>query len=234
MLVTSAGLQAGTVGGGRIETKAIGFARELLAGAAEAPQVADWNLQHDVGMTCGGTVALLFEPFNVNLWSVVIFGAGHVSQMLVRILAINPRCRIRCLDPRAEWVNKLPECPNVERIHAESWEALPRHVAQLRDTDQIVCVTQGHATDKPILAAILGSGRTFAYVGVIGSAAKRKVLVRELMAAEIRADAAADFRCPIGICHAGGTPIGSNDPAEIALSIAADLLSVRSEARTGA
>ncbi len=63
-----------------------------------------------------------------------------------------------------------------------------------------------------------------AYLGVIGSQAKRKVLVRELKEDGIPADLADSFRCPIGL------PLGTNQPGEIAVSIAAELIQVRDTA----
>ena len=62
MLVTPAGLLAGTVGGGRIEAQAIALAQELLATGASSPRFVNWSLKADVGMTCGGSVKLYFEP----------------------------------------------------------------------------------------------------------------------------------------------------------------------------
>ena len=63
MLVTAEGLHAGTVGGGRVEAKAIGLAREMLAAGETSPRFVTWTLKTDVGMTCGGSVKLYFEPF---------------------------------------------------------------------------------------------------------------------------------------------------------------------------
>src|SRR3954470_6166680 len=64
MLVTREGLAFGTVGGGRVEAKAIDQALAMLAqGRAAATLFVDWNLQTDVKMTCGGTVKLFFEAF---------------------------------------------------------------------------------------------------------------------------------------------------------------------------
>jgi len=53
MIVTAEGLRFGTVGGGKVETKAIGEAQKMLRG--EIPgntHFAQWNLAKDVGMTC--------------------------------------------------------------------------------------------------------------------------------------------------------------------------------------
>ena len=62
MLVTAAGLHTGTVGGGKVEAKAIALAQEMLADATGAPRFVNWALKTDVGMTCGGSVKLYFEP----------------------------------------------------------------------------------------------------------------------------------------------------------------------------
>src|SRR6187401_2966183 len=65
MLVTCDGLMTGTVGGGRVEHKAIELAKEMLSQlTTNSPQptaFVEWNLKRDVGMTCGGTVKLFFE-----------------------------------------------------------------------------------------------------------------------------------------------------------------------------
>jgi xanthine dehydrogenase accessory factor len=220
MLVDDRGLVFGTVGGGRVENKSIGHAQTLLTAAANgAPtcQLVDWNLQRDVGMTCGGVVKLLFEAYNFRDWRVVVFGAGHVAQALVRLLLLL-ECRVLCLDPREDWLEKLPESPKLRAIQM----AEPRDfVPQLRADDYVLCMTMGHKTDRPILEAILERQLKPLYLGVIGSHAKRKVLVRELIEGGIAAEMAEQFRCPIGL------PLGTNQPGEIAVSIAAELIQCR-------
>src|SRR3982751_1255870 len=59
MLVTASELVTGTVGGGRVEHKAIQHAQSILAQpTADSRQpiaeLLEWNLKRDVGMTCGG------------------------------------------------------------------------------------------------------------------------------------------------------------------------------------
>src|SRR5689334_5995539 len=66
MIVTRKGLAFGTVGGGKVETKAIAEAQRMLDGeVAENTRFEQWNLNKDVGMTCGGIVKLYFESHNV-------------------------------------------------------------------------------------------------------------------------------------------------------------------------
>ena len=87
MIVTREGLRFGTVGGGKVETKAIAEAQAMLNGeVAENIRFAQWNLAKDVGMTCGGIVKLYFESHNARRWRIVIFGAGHVANALINLL----------------------------------------------------------------------------------------------------------------------------------------------------
>lgn len=213
MIVSAAGLEHGTVGGGKLEAKAIGLAQEMLSGQ-QATHLVDWNLKADVGMTCGGRVKLFFETSDVAVWPIALFGAGHVAQSLARIIVSLP-CQVTCYDPRSEWLERLPEAV-ARRQLTEPASA----VVALPSNSFVLCMTQGHATDRPILQAIYEGEREFPFVGVIGSAAKAAVLRKELAAAGIAAERLT-FRCPVGL------PIGTNHPAEIAVSIAAQLLEVR-------
>lgn len=219
MLVTESGLDRGTVGGGRVEAAAIDAAQQLLR-AGEARRLVDWSLKADVAMTCGGRVKLLLEAIGVADWRVVIFGAGHVTQALARLLATLP-CRVTCIDPRREWLDRLPE--GVRAIAADD---PPAEVDQLADDAYVLCMTRGHASDLPVLRRLFASGRAFPFVGVIGSTAKAAVLRKELLEAGVPEERIA-FRCPVGL------PIGSNHPGEIAVSIAAQLLEVRDRRRDG-
>ncbi|MEM8865923.1 MAG: xanthine dehydrogenase accessory protein XdhC [Planctomycetota bacterium] len=218
MLVDAGGLAFGTVGGGRVENKAIEHAAAMLAGDATATStLLEWNLQRDVGMTCGGVVKLFFEAYNVRPWRVVVFGAGHVAQALVRVL-LQLDCRIDCIDPRAEWLDRLPDGPSLStHCLVDPCDFVP----SLSADDFVVCMTMGHRTDRPILEAIFRRSIKPAYLGAIGSAAKRKVLIRELIEAEIDKERAEALRCPIGL------PLGSNQPGEIAVSIAAEMIQQR-------
>ena len=75
------------------------------------------NLRKDIGMTCGGEVALFFEVYHPDLvWHIVVFGAGHVGQKLCRFLA-ELDCRVTCVDTRADWLEKLPAGGRIETRH---------------------------------------------------------------------------------------------------------------------
>lgn len=215
MIVTAEGLAAGTVGGGRVEAKAIDEALAMLT-EQRPHQLVDWNLKADVGMTCGGSVKLFFECPGVSSWRIVVFGAGHIAQALTRLLISLP-CQVTCIDPRADWLEQLPT--GITRLQTDQPAA---EVASLPDDAFIVCMTRGHRSDLPVLQQVYQLERIFPYVGVIGSRAKATVLRKELTAGGIDADQLT-FHCPIGL------PLGTNHPGEIAVSIAAQLLAARDE-----
>ncbi len=218
MIVTAAGLHRGSVGGGRIEARAIAEAKAMLEDASTPPtRFVEWNLKHDIGMTCGGVMKLYFERCNLPKWQVVIFGAGHVGQALARLCSTLP-CRTTVVDPRREWLDRLPEADTLDRVHLDQPEAF---VEQLPGSAFIVCMTRGHVTDVPVLEAILRGAQLPPFVGVIGSRSKAAVLKRELAERGVEPQRLEHLVCPVGL------PIGGNHPGEIAISIAAQLLERR-------
>lgn len=221
MVVTRDGLHSGTVGGGRIEARAIEEAKRLLEPNAPRTRFFDWNLKTDIGMTCGGSMKLFLERDGSADWSVVIFGAGHVAQSLVRLLLTLP-CHVTCVDPRREWLDKLPRSA---ALSCRQLDEPATFVAGMSADTFAICMTRGHATDRPILEALLKRDPPPPFVGVIGSGSKSAVLKRELREAGISEDRLDRIVCPLGL------PVGTNHPGEIAVSIAAQLLQERDRLR---
>jgi xanthine dehydrogenase accessory factor len=216
-VVTAAGLLAGNLGGGKVEARAIREAMELLD-SGESCVTRTWNLQQDVGMTCGGEMGFLFEKVAAERpWHIAVFGAGHVSQALIPVLA-TLACRVDVIDTRAEWLERI--APS-DRVTVRRVEACEAGVDFLTGQTFVICITQGHSSDLPVLREVLRRFPSIPYLGVIGSASKRAVLLRELREAGVAAELLEKIRCPVGL------PIGGNDPAEIAISIAGQLLETR-------
>lgn len=215
MIVTKDGLYAGTVGGGKVEAAAIRESLEILKSSQQRdPLSLTWNLQKDIGMTCGGEVTYLFEHFHQSSWPVIIFGAGHVSQALTRLLS-KLNCQVTCIDHRREWVEKLE---GVDAICHEAPESLVKNFPK---DAYYISMTQGHSNDVPILKAVFEHAPHSPYVGVIGSKIKGDRIKAELKEAGVSSDFLEKLLVPIGL------KIGSNHPYEIAISIAAQLLQVR-------
>ena len=218
-IVTATGIEAGTIGGGKIEAAAIRHAQQLLAdGKGVTCDFVTWNLQTDIGMTCGGEVKLFFEVHGKIDWPIAVFGAGHVAQVLVPML-LQLHCRVTCVDPRGDWLAKISSHPQLRKLCIDQ----PREVVgQLAANTFFVLISKGHATDLPVLAEVL-STRQAPYVGVIGSRQKASVLRRELQQQDIPQHKIDSLVCPIGI------PLGNNTPPEISISIIAQLIQRRDE-----
>jgi len=219
MLVCAQGLPLGTVGGGKIESAAIRVAREMLS-RTDGPGVElreiEWNLQRDIGMTCGGAVRLLFHARRFSSWTIAIFGAGHIVQALVPLLQTLDAVVV-CFDSRREWMEKLPPHP---RFTARLMENPAAAVAQLPARAFVLSITQGHGTDLPVLTESFRRG-CFPFIGCIGSEVKARKLRGDLEAAGLPRAEVEKLHCPLGL------PLGGNSPAEIAISIAAQLLQER-------
>ena len=217
MLVTQQGRHVGTVGGGRVENLAIQFALSLFENPSLSKRThfVEWNLQKDVGMTCGGIMKLYFEIY-YTAWQLVVFGAGHISSALIPLL-LTLDCHVTCYDTRQEWLDKLPKSTKLTTVYSKD---LSSEVAQVPISAFVILMTQGHATDRPVLQKFLERGRQ-PYLGVIGSKSKATVLRRELQENGLAKEKTKDFLCPIGL------KIGSNHPQEIAVSIVAQLIEVR-------
>ncbi|TAG09367.1 MAG: xanthine dehydrogenase accessory protein XdhC [Verrucomicrobia bacterium] len=207
----------GTLGGGKVEALAIAEAVKMLD-SDRRHQLITWNLRHDVGMTCGGEVTLWFEIIQPHSsWHLVIFGAGHVAQALVPLLA-TLSCTIDVIDTRADWLEKFPQSQKVRCHHHQTYEEGVIHVGP---ASYVMCISRGHSTDRPVLRSLMMREAPLPFLGAIGSKSKRAVLMSELRADGIDEGKLSELVCPLGL------PIGSNDPAEIAISIAAQLLERR-------
>ena len=223
-IVTESGLVWGTVGGGRLEARAIEHALALIARvklSADTNKVVDaemirYELQRDLNMVCGGAATLFYEISAASNWNIAVFGAGHVAQATVALLCTFA-CNVICIDHRQEWLDKIAPRPKLRKILASEMSA---EVSTLPAGTFCVCMSQGHATDLPIVRQILTRNQA-AFIGVIGSEPKSRTLRGTLLKEGFTEDAVNTIHCPVGL------PIGSNAPAEIAVSIAAQLLQTR-------
>ncbi|MEW6334775.1 MAG: XdhC family aldehyde oxidoreductase maturation factor [Thermodesulfobacteriota bacterium] len=149
----------------------------------------------------------------------LIFGAGHVGKSLVPVLA-SLDFRTVILDDRQEFAS--PErFGSADRIvQLDSFEDAFRGVT-VDEQCYIVIVTRGHLHDRTVLGQSLRTKA--AYIGMIGSRTKRDLTFQALLDdGFVKADLER-VHCPIGI------PIKAETPAEIAVSIAAELIRIRAE-----
>lgn len=203
----------GTVGGGKLEAAALVHANEFILSSDREFDFCTYNLQKDLMMSCGGTASLFFEKINSTpMWSVAVFGAGHIGQELIPLL-LKLHCHVTWIDPRTEWIHKVNH--SSPSLTIKCTNEMATVLEELPKETDIVIITQGHATDLPILKRALEL--QFPFVGVIGSSTKAKSLKRDLNSLGLSESDINRMTCPIGEDWA------TESPFEIALGIVSQL-----------
>ena len=147
----------------------------------------------------------------------ILLGGGHIAQPLCAMGSLLD-FSVTVVDDRPEYANRqrFPDASQVicdEFVHAIS-------TLEIRPTDYVCVITRGHRWDREFLRTILG-GTMPTYLGLISSRSRADAL-RELLAEEgFDADAVGAIHAPIGL------NIGAITPAEIAVSICAQLVEHR-------
>jgi xanthine dehydrogenase accessory factor len=154
---------------------------------------------------------------------VYIMGAGHVSRE-VNDLAIRVGFSTVVMDDREEYVNRARFKVADDVIVLRSFEQCFKGMSPDSDS-YVVIVTRGHMHDKQVLGQVLLTDA--GYIGMIGSTRKRDVIYRALIKEGFTAEQLARVHCPIGI------NIESKTPAEIAVSIIAELINVMAQKSYG-
>ena len=149
------------------------------------------------------------------LW---IFGAGHVTKAIINALApLN--FTITVVDQRADFIAELADKP-VNTCHNN---VACREVEHAPTDAMILVMTHSHAQDFDIcLKALLRDDLSF--IGLIGSATKRARFIKRLRDKGLGENTISNLTCPIGLGN-----IRDKNPEAIAISVAAQLLSLRSQ-----
>ena len=221
MLVGDDGSLVGSIGGGRIEHEIVEAARGLLQGpnATDVPRVVRFHLTHDLAMCCGGEMDVFLEPLG-RLWRVVLVGAGHIHQALAPIL--------RAVSFEVTVVDDLEELASAARFpdarQVLSWDPRDWGIPLEKETF-VVVASRDHAVDQDVIEALakLGqeAGSSLGYLGVVGSEGKLGRFKKRFVAKELPPAFVDALRGPVGLA------VGAETPAEIAVSIAAELIAVR-------
>lgn len=154
---------------------------------------------------------------------VYIFGCGHVSQELEPVLThVGFRCVV--MDDRPEFARR-ELFPTAEEVKLVDFRNIDSSVT-IGPEDYVCVMTRGHAFDTVIQAQVLKHRPC--YVGVIGSR-KKAAGVRQTLKTEYGlTDEELDLvTTPIGV------EISAETPAEIAISIAGQMIQVRARLQKG-
>jgi len=146
-----------------------------------------------------------------------IFGAGHVSTEVAKVAGLVGFHTV-VIDDREEFANPH-RFPQSETVVVSSFADIPEFPVD--EHSYILIITRGHAHDKTVLRWAI---KTKAYyIGMIGSKPKRDKVYADLEAEGVAREKLKQVCCPVGLS------ISATTPAEIAVSIVAELICKRAE-----
>ena len=157
----------------------------------------------------------LFIDVAVARPSLLIIGAGHISQSLAKIGKLIG-FQVIILDDRPEYANvqRFPDADNV--IAADFTETLKDY--PITNATYIIIVTRGHRYDEQSLRQVINSQAV--YIGMVGSRRRVTTVLRHLADEGYPQEQVLQVYSPIGL------DIGSETPQEIAVSIIAEIINV--------
>ncbi len=166
------------------------------------------------GAICGGEVTLLIEP-QVAGETIHLVGGGHCARAIAR-LALQAGFSVTVTEDRPDQLDGFPagalrqtKLSAPEFIRARSWG----------ETEALVLVSRNHEIDREALAAALPlSG--LGYLGMIGSRRKVRMVFDRLRADGATAEQLGRVYAPLGL------DLGADAPAEIAISVLAEIMAV--------
>jgi len=219
MVVFADGSSIGTIGGGKFE--ALALADAIAAMSSSSVSLKTYPLREgepdSFGAICGGEVTVLIEPQQPPP-QLVLVGAGHCSVAIAK-LASECGWQVTVIDDReaqsagfAATVTLVMDSSPTEVLRAWDWRA----------EDALVLVSRNYEIDRDALGAALqhpGAG----YVGMIGSRRKVQRVFAELKAGGVTGEQLAKVHAPLGL------DIGADSPAEIAVSVMAEILKTMRE-----
>jgi xanthine dehydrogenase accessory factor len=217
MLVYADGRTVGTVGGGAMESQVIALAQQVITGGEARTQTYTLNnlADGDPGI-CGGSATIFVEPVVVPD-TVLVIGGGHVGKALAE-LAKWAGFRVVLSDDRPEYCH-AGYLPGLDQYVVCAPADIPEKIA-IHSKMYICAVTRGLPVDEMLLPALLKTNAS--YIGLIGSKRRWALTVQALQ--ERHAITDADIRrihAPIGL------EIQAETPAEIAVSILAEIIMIR-------
>ncbi len=205
LVLDADGTRTGTLGSAERDARAVAL---VAAQGGAAPGVVRDDADG---------ASYFLEPFAPPL-TVAIFGAGEVAVVLTRI-AHELGMRVVIVDARARYATTA-RFPDADEIRVGDPGVIAGELPATDDTF-VVIVSHDYKYELPVLRQVLRA--PVGYVGLMSSRA-RGAKLREFLAGEGMSDGEmARIHTPIGV------KIGARTPAQVAVSIAAELVSVRAE-----
>lgn len=178
-----------------------------------------WKEYEEQLVSCQDTKVIRIDEtdFFVEIYvknpQLIILGGGHVSQPVAKIGKMLG-FHVTVMDDREEFVTK-ERFPDADRLIQGTYEEIPEKIPVYENAYYVI-VTRGHLGDSASARQILK--RPYVYLGMIGSRNKVKRTREKLLREGFTEDQLDTIHAPIGL------PIGGHMPAEIAVSITAEIV----------
>ena len=203
LFIRASGDTEGTLGSAVLDAQAIALARSLMSKGREQWVDADNGAKYYV------------ETFT-NPATVVIAGGGHVGKAVYAVAHLLG-FKVIVVDDRPMYAN-AERFPEAARIVVDDFARGLRSL-EMTPNCYVIVATRGHKLDD---LALMEAARSDAgYIGLLGSRRKALMIFRDLFRAGIPESRIAEIRAPVGL------DLGGRTPAEIAVSIMAEIVAVK-------
>ncbi|HSJ26373.1 MAG TPA: XdhC family protein [Longimicrobiales bacterium] len=229
IIVGADGIVRGRIRNASLHEAAVRRARQALA-SGDDPGVETIHV--------GDTAWLLYVESHHPPEQLIIVGAGHIAVPLAH-LGVLLDFQVTVLDDREEFAtaDRFDAAVTVRRA---DFAADPFAGVEITDRSYIALVTRGHRWDFDCLRRLVSGGPASGadgsatgasgpasggaqprYIGMVGSRRRVRAAFHALLEAGVPRSVLAGIHAPIGV------EIGAETPAEIAVSISAELVAVR-------
>ncbi len=206
LLVRSDGTAVGDLGSSALQRRVVADGAAMLAGGSA--QTLDYDLPE-------GRASVFFDAVSPRPMLVIV-GAGHIAVPLAQIGSLL-EFEVVVMDDRPSFADPA-RFPTADRVIADDLESALDSLP-IGPSTYVVLVTRGHTHDVRSLRRMLG--RPAGYVGMIGSRRRVFAVFKLLHDEGVAAEELVRIHAPIGL------DLDAETPAEIAVSIGAELLKVR-------
>jgi len=231
-LIFEDGTFSGTIGGGPFEALVVADAAALFREEGLRRFVKWYDFfEREIGgdereptnMICGGSARVLVERLEAAP-ALVVLGGGHVGLALARH-GSSLDFEVVVADDREEYARPERFPPDVRAVRAGRDYAVPADVLPPGRELYVAIVTRCWETDLAALRPWLSDAAPKArYLGLIGSGRKIRGVFDRLRQEGLSEEKIRIVHAPIGL------EIGAVTPAEIAVSILAEMTAVRRRA----
>ena len=147
----------------------------------------------------------------------IILGGGHIALALVKMAKIID-FHIVVFDDRPMFANN-DRFPDADEVICDDFSRVFERIS-ITSSDYVVIVTRGHKNDGECLEGVL-KGKEPTYTGMIGSRRRIAIVLRQLEEQGYSKERLDNVYTPIGL------KIGGVTPAEISISILAEIIEVK-------